>query len=62
MTVLNELDRFHLAGDAADRAERLQPRNAHFKQHLRSRLVDHAQYVRECGDDLPEIRDWKWPY
>jgi len=62
MTVLNELDRFHLAGDAADRAERLQPRNAHFKQHLRSRLVDHTQYVREYGDDLPEIRDWKWPY
>jgi xylulose-5-phosphate/fructose-6-phosphate phosphoketolase len=62
MTVLNELDRFHLAGDAADRAERLQPRNAHFKQHLRGRLVDHAQYVRECGDDLPEIREWKWPY
>ena len=62
MTVLNELDRFHLAGDAADRAERLQPRNAHFKQHLRSRLVDHSQYVRNVGDDLPEIRDWKWPY
>ena len=62
MTALNELDRFHLAGDAADRAERLQPRNAHFKQHLRSRLVDQAQYVREYGDDLPEIRDWKWPY
>jgi xylulose-5-phosphate/fructose-6-phosphate phosphoketolase len=49
-------------GDAADRAERLQPRNAHFKQHLRSRLIDHTQYVREYGDDLPEIRDWKWPY
>jgi len=62
MTVLNELDRFHLAGDAADRAVRLQARSAHFKQHLRSRLVDHAQYVRESGDDLPEIRDWTWPY
>jgi xylulose-5-phosphate/fructose-6-phosphate phosphoketolase len=62
MTVLNQLDRFHLAGDAADRAVRLQARNAHFKQHLRSRLVDHSQYVREYGDDLPEIRDWKWPY
>ena len=62
MTVLNELDRFHLAGDAADRTERLQPRNAHFKQHLRSPLVDHTQYVREYGNDLPEIRDWKWPY
>jgi xylulose-5-phosphate/fructose-6-phosphate phosphoketolase len=62
MTVLNELDRFHLAGDAADRAERLRSRNAHFKQHLRSSLVEHSQYVRECGDDLPAIRDWKWPY
>jgi len=62
MTVLNELDRFHLAGDAADRTERLQPRNAHFKQHLCSPLVDHTQYVREYGNDLPEIRDWKWPY
>jgi len=62
MTVLNELDRFHLAGDAADRAERLRPVNGHFKQHLRSQLVDHAEYVREFGDDLPEIRDWKWPF
>jgi len=62
MTVLNELDRFHLAGDAADRAERLRQINGHFKQHLRSRLVDHSQYVREFGDDLPEIRDWKWPF
>ena len=62
MTVLNELDRFHLAGDAADRAVRLQARNAHFKQHLRSRLVEHSQYVRDYGDDLPEICDWTWPY
>ena len=62
MTVLNELDRFHLASDAADRAVRLQARNAHFKQHLRSRLVEHSRYVRDCGDDLPEIRDWTWPY
>jgi xylulose-5-phosphate/fructose-6-phosphate phosphoketolase len=62
MTVLNELDRFHLAGDAADRADRLQPINGHFKQQLRNRLADHNQYVREFGDDLPEIRDWKWPF
>jgi xylulose-5-phosphate/fructose-6-phosphate phosphoketolase len=62
MTVLNGLDRFHLAGAVADRVTRLQPVNAHFKQFLRDKLVEHNQYVREHGDDLPEIRDWKWPY
>jgi xylulose-5-phosphate/fructose-6-phosphate phosphoketolase len=62
MTVLNELDRFHLAGDAVDRIARLRPLTAHFKQSLRDQLVDHRQYICEHGDDLPEIRDWKWPY
>jgi xylulose-5-phosphate/fructose-6-phosphate phosphoketolase len=62
MTVLNELDRFHLAGDVVDRVARLRPINAHFKQLLRNKLVDHKQYICEHGDDLPEIRDWKWPY
>jgi xylulose-5-phosphate/fructose-6-phosphate phosphoketolase len=61
MTVLNELDRFHLAGDVVDRVARLLPVNAHFKQFLRNKLVDHKQYICEHGDDLPEIRDWKWP-
>jgi xylulose-5-phosphate/fructose-6-phosphate phosphoketolase len=62
MTVLNELDRFHLAGDAVDRVSRFRPISAHFKQLLRNKLVDHKQYICEHGDDLPEIRDWKWPY
>jgi xylulose-5-phosphate/fructose-6-phosphate phosphoketolase len=62
MTVLNELDRFHLAGDVVDRVPRLRPLNAHFKQFLRNQLVQHKQYICEHGDDLPEIRDWKWPY
>ena len=62
MTVLNDLDRFHLAGDVVDRVPRLQPINAHFKQFLRNRLVEHKQYICEHGDDLPEIRDWTWPY
>jgi xylulose-5-phosphate/fructose-6-phosphate phosphoketolase len=62
MTVLNDLDRFHLAGDVVDRVPRLQRVGAHFKQLLRNRLVQHQQHVRACGDDLPEIRDWKWPY
>jgi xylulose-5-phosphate/fructose-6-phosphate phosphoketolase len=62
MTVLNGLDRFDLAGDVVDRVSRLQPINAHFKQYVRNKLVEHKQYIREHGDDLPEIRDWKWPY
>jgi xylulose-5-phosphate/fructose-6-phosphate phosphoketolase len=62
MTVLNDLDRFHLAGDVVDRVERLRSVGAHFKQMLRNKLVDHKQYIREHGDDMPEVRDWKWPY
>jgi xylulose-5-phosphate/fructose-6-phosphate phosphoketolase len=62
MTVLNDLDRFHLAGDVVDRVPRLQRVGAHFKQLLRNKLIEHKEYICEHGDDLPEIRDWKWPY
>ena len=62
MTVLNDLDRFHLAGDAVDRVPRLQSIGAHFMQHLRNKLVEHKEYIHVHGDDMPEIRDWKWPY
>jgi len=62
MTVLNDLDRFHLAGDVVDRVPRLQRVGAHFKQLLRNKLIEHKQYICEHGDDLPEIRDWKWPH
>ncbi|TMQ27027.1 MAG: phosphoketolase family protein [Nitrospirae bacterium] len=62
MTVVNDLDRFHLAGDVVDRVPRLQRVGAHFKQFLRNKLVEHKQYICEHGDDLPEIRDWKWTH
>jgi xylulose-5-phosphate/fructose-6-phosphate phosphoketolase len=62
MAVLNDLDRFHLAGDVVDRVPRLREDAAHFKQFLQDRLVEHKKYICEYGDDLPEIRDWKWPY
>ena len=61
MTVLNDLDRFHLAGDVIDRVTRIQPVAAHQKQMLRDQLIEHKLYVRQHGDDLPEIRDWQWP-
>ena len=62
MTVMNDLDRFHLAGDVVDRVPRLCDSAAHFKQWLRERLIEHKQYIVKHGDDVPEIRDWKWPY
>jgi len=62
MAVLNDLDRFHLAGDVVDRVPRLARAGAHFKQLLRDKLVEHKQYITRYGDDIPEIRDWKWPY
>ena len=62
MTVLNDLDRFHLASDVVDRVPRLQGVSGHFKQFVRNKLVEHKEYIREHGDDMPEIKDWKWPF
>jgi xylulose-5-phosphate/fructose-6-phosphate phosphoketolase len=62
MRVLNDLDRFHLAGDVIDRVPRLARFGAHVKQFLQDRLAEHKQYICEHGDDLPEIRNWTWPY
>jgi xylulose-5-phosphate/fructose-6-phosphate phosphoketolase len=62
MTVMNDLDRFHLAGDVVDRVPRLQRIGGNFKQLLRNKLVEHKQYIYEHGIDLPKIRDWTWPY
>ncbi len=61
MTVLNDLDRFHLVIDVIDRVPALGTRYAHVKQEMHDKLVEHRQYVCEFGDDLPEIRDWVWP-
>ena len=62
MTVLNELDRFNLADDVIDRVERLQNQAAHVKDWLHNKLIQHKQYIVAHGEDMPEIRNWKWPY
>ena len=60
MVVMNELDRFSLVNDVIDRVPKLASRAAYAKQALRDKLLEHKQYVRKHGDDLPEIAGWKW--
>jgi xylulose-5-phosphate/fructose-6-phosphate phosphoketolase len=60
MTVLNDLDRFHLVIDVIDRVPGLSSRCAHVKQDMRDKLVSHRQYVCEHGDDMGEVKDWVW--
>ena len=60
MVVRNDLDRFHLVEDVIDRVPRLAVRYAHIKQQLRDKRVEHRQYICEHGDDMPEIRNWRW--
>jgi len=61
MAVLNDLDRFHLAGDAVDRLPQLGASAAYLKQWLTDRLTEHRLYIRAHGDDMPSIRNWRWP-
>ena len=60
MTVLNEIDRFHLAMDVIDRVPRLHATSGAARERFKDALIRHRQYVRTYGEDLPEIRDWEW--
>ena len=62
MVVMNELDRFNLVDDVIDRVPKLQKRAGHVKEWLHNKLIEHKEYIRARGEDMPEIRDWKWPY
>lgn len=61
MTVLNELDRFHLAQEAILRVPSLQGEADDILEVLQQKIAAHHQYVREYGEDLPEVQNWKWP-
>jgi len=64
MTVLNDLDRFHLVMDTIDRVPQTGEKGVYLKQQLKDKLIEHKEYITTNGEDMPEIRNWKWgvPY
>jgi xylulose-5-phosphate/fructose-6-phosphate phosphoketolase len=60
MTVLNDLDRFHLVQDVINRVPKLGVKGAALKKLVQDKLIEHKQYIDKYGEDMPEIRNWKW--
>jgi xylulose-5-phosphate/fructose-6-phosphate phosphoketolase len=60
MTVLNDMDRFHLVMGTIDRLPQTGERGIYLKQQLRDKLIERKQYIFKNGEDMPEIRNWKW--
>jgi xylulose-5-phosphate/fructose-6-phosphate phosphoketolase len=60
MVVRNDLDRFHLVDDVIDRVPKLGYMAAYAKQAVRDKIIEHKEYIKKYGQDMPEIRNWKW--
>ena len=60
MRVQNEIDRYHLVMDMIQCLPQLENHGGHIFQLMRDKLVYHKQYIKEYGEDVPEVKDWKW--
>ncbi len=60
MTVLNDLDRFHLVQDVISRLPQLGDKGTNLKRMMEEKLIEHRKYIDKNGMDMPEIRNWKW--
>lgn len=60
MTVLNELDRFHLVLEVLNQLPHSGSEEQKLVENTKIKLLEHQQYIRQHGQDLPEIRNWKW--
>jgi xylulose-5-phosphate/fructose-6-phosphate phosphoketolase len=60
MVVRNDLDRFHLASDVIDRVPQLGYMAAYAKQAMRDKLIEHKAYIRQHGEDMAEVKNWRW--
>ena len=60
MAVLNDIDRFDLVVDVIDRVPKLGYHAAYISKYVQDKLIEHQEYIKKHGQDMPEIRDWKW--
>jgi xylulose-5-phosphate/fructose-6-phosphate phosphoketolase len=61
MVVRNDMDRYHLVMDVIDRVPGLAQRAAAVRQEMADQRARHHEHIRRYGEDLPEVRQWRWP-
>jgi xylulose-5-phosphate/fructose-6-phosphate phosphoketolase len=60
MTVLNDMDRYHLVQDVIDRLPQFAEKLAYLREEMQNKLIMHRNYINKNGEDMPEVKNWKW--